>query len=193
MCARNEIPSFGLLSLLLLLLLALGSTEVGASDYELIIDKSARRMMVVNGTGITKRYWVALGRGGRGDKMRMGDYKTPVGSYRIVNFKQNSDYYFFMQLNYPNVKDAFYGLKNHTISRGTFDTIVDALNNGSLPPQDTRLGGYIGIHGIGEITDEKLEAHAMSNWTDGCVALTNDEIAELRHFVTIGTKVTIRE
>lgn len=179
--------------MVLVCFIVLGSGDVAASEYELIIDKSARRMMVKNGDGITKRYWIALGRGGRGDKMRTGDSRTPIGTYRIVSFKEDSDFHFFMQLNYPNVKDAFYGLKNHTISRGTFDQIINALNNGQVPPQDTRLGGFIGIHGIGEITDEKLEAHTASNWTEGCVALTNDEIMELRRFVTIGTRVTIRE
>ena len=59
--------------------------------------------------------------------------------------------------------------------------------------QNTPLGGAIGIHGIGEITEEKLEIHRTINWTKGCIALTNDEIDDLLHYIGVGTKVVINE
>ena len=61
-----------------------------------------------------------------------------------------------------------------------------------MPPQNTRLGGYIGIHGVGEVTREKMKIHRAVNWTDGCIALTNKDINTLRKYVSIGTPVIIR-
>ncbi len=49
------------------------------------------------------------------------------------------------------------------------------------PPQNTRLGGDIYIHGHG----------AQSDWTWGCVALENEDIRELFDAVNVGTPVTI--
>lgn len=96
-----------------------------------------------------------------------------------------------MRLNYPNVKDAFYGLKNGIISRNEFDGIVGSLKQGRMPPQTTALGGAIGIHGVGLETDEKLRIQAHMDWTDGCIALTNEDVTALRAYVQVGTEVVI--
>lgn len=97
-----------------------------------------------------------------------------------------------MQLNYPNLLDAWHGYKDRLISPSEFRQIAQSYKNQEMPPQDTRLGGYIGIHGVGEITDEKMKIHQAVNWTDGCIALTNEEINLLRKYVTIGTPVIIK-
>ena len=57
--------------------------------------------------------------------------------------------------------------------------------------EDTPLGGAIGIHGIGEENDDRLHVQRWQNWTQGCIALTNREIRELRRFVDVGTRVVI--
>lgn len=176
--------------------LAFGTAHVRAasdSGYLLEIHKSERVLLLRHGDKIEKQFFASLGRGGKGDKRKLGDRKTPVGTYRIVKIKENSPFFTFMQLDYPNVKDAFYGLKDNIISRAEFDEIIDAVKHDEIPPQNTRLGGAIGIHGIGTITSEKLDIHSKFNWTQGCIALTNDEIAELKKYVTVGTKVVIRE
>ncbi|NNL99720.1 MAG: L,D-transpeptidase family protein, partial [Gammaproteobacteria bacterium] len=141
----------------------------------------------------TREFPIASGRGGSGDKFRRGDNRTPVGVYRIVDFNERSRFELFMRLNYPNVKDAFYGLKNGLISRPEFDAIVAALKQGATPPQNTPLGGAIGIHGIGDVTHEKLRIHDALDWTEGCIALTNADIMALRNYVSVGTRVEIRE
>ena len=89
---------------------------------------------------------------------------------------------FFMQINYPNAKDALHGLKNKTIDRDTFNQIIYAQQENRAPDQKTDLGGALGIHGIGEETDEKLDLHRDENWTNGCIAMKNEEIEELREF-----------
>jgi len=168
-------------------------TVTTASQYSLEIYKSSQEMLVKQGDDIIKRYRIASGKGGNGTKLQMGDNKTPLGTYRIMDFNPNSRFHFFMLLNYPNSVDAWRGYKNQLISASQFKEIIIADKNNILPPQDTSLGGLIGLHGIGDESDETLSVHDWHNWTEGCVALTNNEIMELRNFVGIGTTVHIKE
>ncbi len=172
---------------------AITATPITQRDYTVEIDKSDRTLLLRQGKRIARRYTAALGSGGIGDKKIRGDHKTPVGVYYITGFNDESGFEIFMRLNYPNVKDGFFGLKRALITREEFDRIVDAQRQDALPPQDTPLGGAIGIHGIGEETPDRLHIQQKINWTKGCIALTNREIRELRSFVDVGTRVVIRE
>lgn len=171
----------------------MGPRDAALARFELLIDKSDRSLVVRDRQREVRRYRIALGRGGAGDKTREGDRRTPVGTYRIVDFNEESRFHLFMQINYPNVKDAFFGYKRGTIDRHAFDRIVSALKAQEVPPQDTPLGSAIGIHGLGWVDEEKLKTHELMNWTAGCIALTNEEVEDLRRFVDIGTKVVIQE
>ncbi len=173
--------------------LVISSAQAVGEGYEIEIIKSRKLLLVKQDGHITRKFSAATGKGGKGDKTITGDRKTPVGTYRIVSFNDNSRFHYFMQLNYPNVKDAFFGLKKHLISRDEFDQIIDAIKQGEVPPQNTKLGGQIGIHGIGEVTDRKLRVHRNFNWTEGCIALTNEQISELKQYVDVGTRVVINE
>lgn len=162
-------------------------------DYQIEISKSREELMVKRGDEVVRRYRAATGTGGEGSKRQIGDKKTPVGVYKIIDFKTDSRFHFFMQIDYPNLLDAWYGYKNELIDATEFRAITTALKNDKVPPQDTALGGYIGIHGIGDTDDEKRMIHEAGNWTEGCIALTNKEINELRQFVSIGTRIVIHE
>lgn len=171
-----------------------GLRNVGLQPtYSIEIDKSDRTLIVRSGSSVARKFQVALGRGGLGDKRIRGDNKTPLGVYHIVAFNDASPFDLFMRLNYPNVKDAFFGLRNHLIDRKDFTQIASAVRQDALPPQDTSLGGAVGIHGLGEETEEKLKVQKLLDWTKGCIALSNRDVQELRRYVDIGTKVTIRE
>ncbi len=163
------------------------------ATYAIEIQKGKRLLLLKQGDRVARRFQIAIGRGGLGDKRIRGDNKTPVGVYHITGFNETSPFHLFMRLNYPNVKDGFFGLKQHLISRQQFDRIVDATRMSTLPPQDTLLGGAIGIHGLGVESDETRHIHAQLDWTQGCIALTNREIEELRRYVDVGTRVVIRE
>ena len=132
------------------------SKLAAAAEYEIEINKARRLLLVRAGEEVVEVFRAAVGRGGPGDKQRVGDKKTPVGTYRIVGSNESDRFDYFFRLNYPNVKDAFYGLRNEVITRSEFDRIVTALRAGRLPPQNTKLGGAIGIHGVGEQTPVKL-------------------------------------
>lgn len=181
--------------LLAVLLVGLGmlSAPCFARSYDVEVNKSERLLILRDGKTVVRTFPIALGRGGKGDKQRTGDNKTPTGTYRIVGLNDKSQFDTFLRLNYPNVKDAYYGMKDERITRAEFRAIVRALHNGRIPPQDTPLGGSIGIHGIGEETKEKLQIHEALDWTRGCIALRNEDIQTLRRFIDIGTRVVIRE
>lgn len=161
--------------------------------YALEIDKSDRVLLVKNGEKVTRRFQIASGKGGQGDKRIRGDNKTPLGVYRITDFNEGSAFHLFMRLNYLNVKDAFFGLKSRLISRPEFDRIVDSVRTDQRPPQNTPLGGAVGIHGLGEENADRLKVQRHLDWTQGCIALTNRDVNELRNYVAVGTKVVIRE
>ena len=176
---------------LLVLFLVIGNVQ--ASTYLLEVHKSANELIVKNGNDVIKRYRISSGKGGHGTKTRSGDNKTPVGAYKILEMHDQTRFHFFMHINYPNFQDAWYGYNNKLINGREFKEIVAANRSDLLPPQDTALGGSIGLHGIGEITEEKLSIHDRLDWTEGCIALTNEEIAELRQYVSIGTTIIIRD
>ena len=175
-----------------LLLVAL-SAPLSAASYDIEVKKTQRLLIVRDGERVRATFPIALGRGGAGDKHKLGDNKTPVGTYRIVGVNNSTAFDTFLRLNYPNVKDAFYGLKSQLISRREFDHIVTALRHNQVPPQNTRLGGAIGIHGLGEETPEKVHIQNKLDWTQGCIALRNHDLHELREFIDVGTRVVISE
>jgi murein L,D-transpeptidase YafK len=169
------------------------ATDEAVARYALEVTKSRNELVIKEGDAIIKRYYAAFGRGGKGAKRRRGDDMTPVGAYRIMEFKADSPFYFFMLLDYPNLVDGWHGYRDRTIDASQFKAIATAYRAGSAPPQNTALGGYIGIHGIGESSPKKLDIHRSQNWTRGCIALRNEEVNELRAYVTRGTRVIIRE
>ncbi len=175
------------------IILSIFCLAAAASPYTVEVSKSERTLVVKQDEEVIRYYDISHGRGGKGTKIRAGDNKTPIGTYRVIDFKSNSKFHFFIQLNYPNPLDAWRGYSNEVISAVEFKQIVLAYKRNSLPPQNTGLGGYIGIHGIGRITDEKSRIHEAHNWTEGCIAVTNEEINELRKYIPLGTKVVIRE
>ena len=179
---------------LALLTIALAPAVMASGNpYSLEVSKSSQELIVKDGDQVIKRFRISIGRGGDGTKLQRGDNKTPIGTYKILDFKANSRFHFFMLINYPNQVDAWHGYIDNRINAREFKQIIVANRNNQVPPQNTVLGGYIGLHGIGEITEQKLSIHNKENWTEGCIALTNEEISELRNYVTIGTTIQIRE
>ena len=169
------------------------SSSILAEDYQVVISKSNKELILKKSNNIIKKYHIATGKGGKGTKRKRGDSKTPLGVYRIFKLKKSKRFHYFIQLDYPNLIDAWYGFKNEIIDGNDFKRIANAYKKRVPPPQDTNLGGEIGIHGIGETTKKKLAIHQDLNWTDGCIALTNDDVNDLIKFIRIGTTVVIEE
>ena len=130
----------------------------------------------------------AFARRGVGQKRQRGDDITPAGDFKIRWLNANSRFRYFIGLDYPNLDYASRALQEDRIDNDTFRDIAIALHQGKRPPQNTILGGYIGIHGLGG-SDPAI--HAQYHWTKGCVAVRNPQIDVLRPFAHIGTQVVI--
>ncbi len=166
-------------------------TAVAADAIELVVVRSENTLLVRKNDKTIRSFKVALGSGGRQPKMLEGDRKTPKGSYRILDVRSSDRFYLFMHLDYPNMDDAKQALQDGRITREQYRKILGAFIYNEPPPQNTPLGGAIGIHGIGDETPDKLDIHKVANWTQGCIAMRNSEIRELAMWVEKGTAVTI--
>ena len=188
---KNE--SFRILIFVTLFLLIPLVNLVSASEFEIHVNKAANLLNVIQDNKIIKQYSISIGRGGIGDKKKVGDKRTPVGIYYVTKLKDSDKFHYFFGLNYPNLKDGFFGYKRGLITIEQFNAIKRASLNKNTPPQNTKLGGAIGIHGIGKQTKQKLLIHKNINWTEGCIAVENHEVMELRKFIKVGTLVKITE
>lgn len=132
---------------------------------------------------------IAVGRGGVSELHWRGDNSTPKGEYRVTAIFPSSRYGIFIALNYPTLQHADLALGKGKFKSGHRAAIEKAELAGQQPPINTPLGGDIGIHGLG---NSSLLVHQQTNWTRGCVALTNEQIGALEHFVSVGSRVVIR-
>ncbi len=147
----------------------------------IVVKKKQRELQVFDREKLIKTYTIVLGSTPEGDKKEEGDGKTPEGEFYIFAKNDQSKFYLSLGVSYPNIEDARRGLAEHLISPEEHAAIVKAINEKQIPPQNTKLGGEINIHGGG----------ALTNWTAGCVALENEEMKELFDAIPIGTTVQI--
>jgi murein L,D-transpeptidase YafK len=160
------------------------------SDIWLLVDTKARKIEVKRGgQTIETLDSIAIGRRGAGKKSYQGDDVTPHGDYKIGWIGEKSSFHRFFGLTYPSIDDAEKALARHAIDEPTYSRIVSAHINNEIPPQNTPLGGQIGIHGLGR-ADERV--HKSFDWTHGCIALTNGQIDHLSQLVDTGTVVKIK-
>jgi len=136
---------------------------------KVLIEKQARRLTLLSNGEVIKTYKIALGGDPIGPKERQGDNKTPEGTYIIDSRNSNSGYHLSLHISYPNEKD-----------------ILRARELGVSP------GGDIMIHGIKNGFSQIGASHAEIDWTEGCIAVTNQEMEEIFKFVPNGTIVDIR-
>jgi murein L,D-transpeptidase YafK len=148
----------------------------------IVVYKNARKLELYSDKTLLRTYRVGLGFSPVPDKQREGDGATPEGDFYVFVKNSKSAYYLSLGVSYPNVEDAARGLRDGLITKAQHDAIVEANRKKTAPPQYTKLGGLIYIHGHG----------TRSDWTWGCVALENEDIKELYDAVSVGTPVTIK-
>jgi murein L,D-transpeptidase YafK len=135
----------------------------------IVVIKSKRTMALESDGHVLKTYKVALGTQPIGAKGRQGDHKTPEGDYFVDAKNPNSQFYMALHLSYPNATDR-----------------TQAFRLGVSP------GGDVEIHGLGKKYGWIGARHRLTDWTDGCIAVTNEEIEEVFGMVPVGTRVEIR-
>ena len=143
-----------------------GAQQLPRADL-VLVDKSDRVLTLYAGETVLRTYrGIQLGDAPEGHKRFQGDERTPEGRYTIDFGNPQSAYYLSLHISYPNESDRAY-----------------AAGQGRSP------GGDIFIHG----QPNRLPAGRLpGDWTDGCIALSDDEIAELWQMVPDGTPIEIR-
>lgn len=136
----------------------------------IVVEKSARRLFLMRDGAIVAEYSVALGSDPAGDKEREGDGRTPDGLYTIDYKNAASAYHLSLHISYPDSEDR-----------------AEAKRLGVSP------GGDIMIHGLPSRFGFIGALHRLFGWTDGCIAVTNDEIEEIWAKVAVGTPIEIKE
>ena len=161
-----------------------------AGDVWILVDTRASTLSVMEGDREQLVFEdIAIGRYGKTYFKHRGDNKTPLGRFTITWTKPDTRYHRFLGLSYPDLESASRALQEGRIEEEQWQAIRRAEAAGKTPPQDTPLGGYIGIHGVGA---GDPEVHRQYNWTNGCIALTNEQIDRLAKWARIGTPVEIR-
>jgi murein L,D-transpeptidase YafK len=140
-----------------------------AKADRIIVVKGERRLYLVRAGEVMGSYQVALGRQPRGTKLYQGDGRTPEGSYEISAFNAQSRFHRSLRVSYPNAHDR---------------AVARALG------QPT--GGDIMVHGLAPERRNFKNEHWRFNWTNGCIAVDDDEIEEIWQRVEIGTPIEIR-
>jgi murein L,D-transpeptidase YafK len=138
------------------------------ADHVVVL-KRERTLELFSQGKVIKTFKVALGGDPVGPKTRQGDHKTPEGVY-VLDFRNaHSQFYKSIHISYPNDRDRALARKNGVSTGG--NVFVHGLPNGF---------GAIGA------------AHRLEDWTDGCIAVTNEEMDQIWKAVPDGTPVEIR-
>ena len=132
------------------------SAEDMATADRVEVHKAARKLYLYHGHQLLAEYKVSLGLAPVGQKERERDFKTPEGRYFLARRNTRSDYFLSIQVSYPNQADELRARKNHWAP-----------------------GGSIMIHGLPNTPHHPAAYYASSDWTDGCIALSNSDMVEV--------------
>jgi murein L,D-transpeptidase YafK len=123
--------------------------------------------MLMHGNEVLRSFPVALGRNPVGPKREEGDGRTPEGFYILLEKNERSKYYKSIHVTYPNDND-----------------LAQAEARG------VAAGGQIMVHGLpqGWEPSEGLSV----DWTEGCIAVTNQAMDEIWGAVALGTPIVIK-
>lgn len=132
------------------------------------VNKSERMLYLYKEGAIIASFAVALGGQPRGHKQQEGDRRTPEGWYVLDYKKENSAFFRAIHISYPNTED-----------------VARAQRRGVKP------GGAIMIHGQENGLESFTAVRQRTDWTDGCIALTNPDMQRVWDAVDAGTPIEI--
>jgi murein L,D-transpeptidase YafK len=143
--------------------------NANVSVDRVVVYKHERKLVLLSAGKELRSYKVALGGEPVGPKTRHGDHRTPEGIYTLDSRNPNSHFYKAFHISYPNSKDT-----------------AAARKQGVGP------GGDIMLHGLPKEYAWVGKAHVLHDWTDGCIAVTNEEMDEIWKLVRVGTPIEIK-
>ncbi|GAC1454409.1 MAG: hypothetical protein PVS2B3_06460 [Steroidobacteraceae bacterium] len=121
-----------------------------------VVHKAQRRLDLMHGGNVVRSYHVALGLNPTGQKERSGDFRTPEGDYRLDRRNSRSDYFLSIKVSYPNETDLRRARARHW-----------------------QAGGSIMIHGLPNLMKHDADYYQRTDWTDGCIAVSNADMVEI--------------
>lgn len=159
-------------ALIVMLCSLMTATAVGRAESlpvatRVVVYKAERRMELLGGSEVLRTFKVSLGLMPKGHKAQVGDFRTPEGRYYLTRRNPRSDFFLSIQVSYPNDRD-----------------IRSAKANGVDP------GGSIMIHGLPN-TLKRDPSYYSSDWTDGCIAVTNADMIEIWLLTSNNTPIDI--
>ena len=135
----------------------------------IVVEKSRRTMTLYRQGTPVRIYFIALGQNPVGDKIGIGDNRTPEGLYYIEGHNPGSKYHLSLKVSYPSAQD-----------------VEEARARGVAP------GGDIMIHGLPRGFEKVGPEHRQRDWTNGCIAVTNAEIEEIWSAIPDGAAIYIK-
>jgi murein L,D-transpeptidase YafK len=138
------------------------------ADRVLVLKKERKLILLAHGKPL-KTYEISLGGDPVGPKERQGDHKTPEGNYVLDRRNPHSKFYRSIHISYPNAADR------------------SRAQRLGVPP-----GGDIFVHGLPNGFGWVSRSHLARDWTDGCIAVTNDQMDEIWRAVPDATPIEIR-
>jgi len=145
-----------------------GIKGVVAAD-SIVVEKARRTLTLFSGGYAVRTYHVALGKQPAGDKVQRGDGRTPEGVFRVDYKNSQSKYHMALHISYP---DAAHIQRARALGVST--------------------GGDIMIHGLPPAFKDYGAAHREFDWTEGCIAVTDEEIEEIWRAVPQGAPIQIK-
>lgn len=133
-----------------------------------IVRKSERKLYLMRSGEVLRSHEISLGRNPVGHKEKEGDFRTPEGRYRLDWRNPYSAFYMAIHVSYPNQEDL-----SRARSRG-------------IDP-----GGMIMIHGLPNEPKYAMPEYRRSDWTDGCIAVSNSAMIDIWLSVADDTPITI--
>jgi len=130
--------------------------------------KARHELVLLRDGQAIKTYKVSLGIRPVGPKRRQGDHRTPEGRYVIDYHNYASAFHLSLHVSYPNAED-----RREAAAR-------------NVP-----TGGDIMIHGLPNGMGALSLLFRGADWTNGCIAVSDDEIEEIARAVPDGTPIVI--
>jgi len=134
-----------------------------------LVDKSDRKLYLLKAGRVLREFDVSLGLVPNGPKQREGDFRTPEGKYLLDARNPNSDYFLSIHVSYPDESDR-----------------ARARAQGVDP------GGEIMIHGLPNVPKQDLGSYRATDWTDGCIAVSNSDMVDIWLLTRESTPIEIR-
>ncbi len=147
-----------------------------SGEVSVVILKESYELKVYDQDGWYATYPVVFGSKSLDDKMMEGDRKTPEGVYHIASKRPHEKWDKMMLIDFPTQTDL--------------EKFKERKEKG-LIPRNAKIGGGIAIHGTWPHDDMAVDLY--QNWTNGCIALKNEDIDELYELLPIGAQVVIRK